>query len=100
MALRKSGRHDEAIRHFNAFRNSYGPFPVDLYIAETYVLKGDNSSAARYYESGRGELSRNPAALVGFGDFRAIDGAASFYERNGNSQIALELRKIIEPKSN
>lgn len=98
MALKKSGRYDEAIRYFNVFRNSYGPFPVDFYLAETLLLKGDDRGALHYYDSGRKELARNPAVLAGFGDFRAIEGAAVFYERKGDSRIALELRESIRSK--
>lgn len=96
MALKRSGRYDEAIRYFNAFRNSYGPFPVDFYIAETFLLKGDENSAIRYYDSGRKELARNPSALTGFGDVRAIEEAAAFYERKGNSRVAMELRNSVK----
>jgi tetratricopeptide (TPR) repeat protein len=100
MALKRSGRYDEAIGYFNLFRNSYGPFPVDFYLAETLLLKGDKQRAEQYYDSGRKELAANPAALAGFGDFSIIEGAASFYERKGDSRIALELRESIRSKVN
>lgn len=98
MALKKSGRYDEAIGYFNLFRNSYGPFPVDFYLAETLLLKGDEQGAVQYYDSGRRELAANPAALAGFGDMRIIEGAAAFYERKGDTRIALELRASIRSK--
>lgn len=100
LSLKKVGRYDEAIRYFNIFRNSYGPFPVDFYLAETMLLKGDENGALRYYDSGRKELDRNPAVLTGFGDFKAIEGAALFYEAKGDSRLALELRKRIRSMIN
>ncbi|GAM10193.1 hypothetical protein OR1_02481 [Geobacter sp. OR-1] len=100
MELKKAGRHDEAIRYFNRFRHSYGPFPVDFYIAETMHQQGDQRNALRYYDSGRKELARNPAALAGFGDLRVIEGAATFFERNGNTAVALELRNAVRSRNN
>lgn len=100
IALKRSGRYDEAIGYFNRFRNSYGPFPVDFYLAETLLLKGDEQGALRYYDSGRTELTANPAALAGFGDLGIIEKAAAFYENRGDSRIALELRESIRAKYN
>lgn len=100
MALRKSGRHDDAIRYFQAFRNCYGSFPVDFYIAETYLMKGDEKSALAYYDSGRRALAKNAALLSGFGDFKTLEKAAEFYERKGHVMQAAELRKIAATATN
>ena len=92
MALKKSGRYDEAIKYFKAFRDHNGPFPVDFYIAEIFRLKHDDVSTLKYYDSARNELARNPAALAGFGDVSVIKAAADFYERNGYMAYASELK--------
>ena len=96
MALRKSGRHDDAIKYFQVFRNCYGSFPVDFYLAETYLLKGDEPSALAYYDSGRRTVVKNAALLSGFGDFKSLEKAAEFYERKGHSSEAAELRNLVE----
>ena len=95
MSLKKSGRLEDAIRYFNVFRKCYGPFPVDFYLAETFLLKGDEVSALRYYNYGRQEVTRNPSILTGFGDVRAIENAAVFYEKKGYERYAAELRECI-----
>jgi len=96
MALKGSGRLDEAISYFKVFRNSYGPFPIDFYIAETFLLKGDNSSALKYYNSGRSEIVRNPAVMDRFGDFSVIEKGAAFYEQLGLTQYATLLRERMK----
>jgi len=96
MALKGSGRLDEAIRYFKVFRNRYGPFPIDFYIAETFLLKGDSSSALQYYNSGRSEIVRNPSVMDRFGDFSVIEKGAAFYEQLGFTQYATLLREKIK----
>lgn len=100
MALKESGRYDEALRYFNAFRGIYGPFPVDFYMAETFRLKGDEGSALQYYDSGRRELSRAPLVLAGFGDLRIIGQAAAFYAQKGYGGYAMELSDMIGSLNN
>jgi tetratricopeptide (TPR) repeat protein len=100
MALKEFGRHDDAIKYFKDFRNCYGSFPVDLYIAETFLRKGDERSAMRYYDSCRTELAKNPAVLAGFGDFNKIENAAVFYDRRGYARYASLLRDSIKFKDN
>jgi tetratricopeptide (TPR) repeat protein len=100
MALKKFGRHDDAIKYFRDFRNCYGSFPVDLYIAESFIQKGDEISAMRYYDSCRTELTENPAVLAGFGDFNTIEKAAVFYDRRGYARNASLLRESIKFRDN
>ncbi len=100
MALRKSGNLDDALKYFAIFRNYYGAFPVDFYIAETYLLKGDEKSAMVHYDLARVEVTKNPSLLAGFGDFRTIEKAAEFYERTGYWRYATNLKEIINPRIN
>ena len=95
MALKEAGKLDEAIRYFKTFRECYGAFPVDFYLAETYLRKGDEISALTFYDSGRSAIRHDPSLLSGFGDFRALESAAAFYETRGFSSHARELRQII-----
>ncbi|KAF0216298.1 MAG: hypothetical protein FD174_3752 [Geobacteraceae bacterium] len=96
MALKESGRAADAITYFNVFRDRFGSFPVDFYIAETFLLMGDETSAMRYYDSGRTELVKNPSVLAGFGNFKTIEKAAKFYEQKGFGRYASELRESIK----
>ncbi|HEY6837432.1 MAG TPA: hypothetical protein VI389_01685 [Geobacteraceae bacterium] len=100
MALKEAGRLDDAITYFRIFRDCYGPFPVDFYLAETYLLKGDEASALGCYDRGRKELARNPQAIVGFGDVQTIESAAVFYERKGLVAHAASLRKNAQGRAN
>jgi hypothetical protein len=100
MALKKFGRLDDAIKYFNDFRSCYGSFPVDMYIADTFLQKGDERSAMRYYDSCRTELTKNPAVLAGFGDFNSIEKAAVFYDRRGYARNASLLRDSIKFRDN
>jgi tetratricopeptide (TPR) repeat protein len=95
MALKRSGRLDEAIRYFKIFRSSYGPFPIDFYIAEAFLLKGDNSSALEYCNSGRSEIFRHPYVMDRFGDYSVIGKCAAFYEQQGFTRYATQLRERI-----
>jgi len=95
MALKRSGRLDEAIRYFKVFRNNYGPFPIDFYIAETFLLKGDKFSALNYYNSGTSEIFTNPSMVGRFGDYAVIEKCATFYEQQGFIQHATQLRERI-----
>ncbi|HWR59517.1 MAG TPA: hypothetical protein VN328_11580 [Thermodesulfovibrionales bacterium] len=95
MALMKSGRYEKAIEYFSVFRNVYGPFPVDFYLAETYLLKRDEASALKYYDTARSELLANPYAIAAFGDVGAIKRAVEFYEKRGYSSHASELKSVM-----
>ncbi len=99
MALKEAGKYDEAVRYFKTFRSCYGAFPVDFYIAETCLLKGDNASALAFYDSGRSAVLHDPSLLAGFGDFRAIEGAVAFYEAKGFSLQAQELREVLNRRN-
>lgn len=95
MALKEAGKLDEAIRYFKIFRDCYGAFPVDFYIAETYLRKGDEASALVFYDSGRSAIRHDPSLLSGFGDFQILKSAAAFYEAKGFSSQAGELRQLL-----
>ena len=95
LKLKQSGRYNDAIKYFKIFRDFYGSFPVDFYIAETYLLKGDEISALKYFDSARTELSLNPKALTSFGDLSIIKKAVKFYEKNGFNNFAEELSNIM-----
>lgn len=94
--LKKSGRYNDAIKYFKVFRDYYGSFPVDFYIAESFLLKGDDISALKYFDSARIALSQNPYALKKFGDLHIIKNAVRFYEKNGFKKFAKELSKILK----
>jgi hypothetical protein len=94
LTLKQSGKYEDAIKYFKVFRAFHGSFPVDFYIAETFLLVGDKASALKYFDSGRKELSQNPYALTSFGEI--IKKAVSFYEDNGFKNSAEELGKIME----
>lgn len=99
LTLKQSGRYDDAIKYFKVFRDFYGPFPVDFYIAETYLLKGDESLALQYFDSARTELSQNPNVLTSFGDLKIIKKAVRFYEEIGYKNFAEELSKIMKHRT-
>jgi tetratricopeptide (TPR) repeat protein len=96
LAMKNSGRHEDAIRFFKTFRKGYGAFPVDFYIAESFSLQGDNASALKFYDSGRDELVRNPSLLAGFGDLSVIERGAQFYESQGLPHNASLLREKMK----
>lgn len=98
MALKKAGRYDGAIDYFKVFREGYGPFPVDFYLAETCLLKGDESSARMYYDSGREELIGNPSMLNGYGDMATLEKGAAFYERKGDAEYASQIRALLKAR--
>ncbi|OGW25916.1 MAG: hypothetical protein A2X59_02340 [Nitrospirae bacterium GWC2_42_7] len=97
MKLKQSGRYKDAIKYFKVFRDLHGSFPVDLYIAEAYLLIGDEISALKYFDSARTELLQNPNALASFGDLSTIKRAVSFYEEKGLNKSAEELNQIMKP---
>jgi hypothetical protein len=99
MALKKAGRYDKAIDYFRVFRKCYGPFPVDFYLAETCMLKGDDISARKYYDSGREELVGNPSALNGFGDMATLAKGAAFYDSKEETKYALQIRQLLQAKA-
>lgn len=88
MTLKKTGNFTEALKYFKVFRENYGPFPIDFYIAETYLLKGDKLSALNYYDSGRSEIIKNPSLLDRFGDYAVIDKYAALYEQQAANSIS------------
>jgi len=85
MALKEAGRFDEAIRYFKIFRKSYGPLPIDFYIADTYRLEGDSSSALVFYNSGKNEITKNPSSLDRFADHAVTANFQALYEQQLSS---------------
>ncbi|SNB47612.1 M48 family metallopeptidase [Geobacter sp. DSM 9736] len=100
MALKDSGRYEDAIKYFKFFRDCYGSFPVDFYIADTFLLMKDEASALKFFESGRKAAIKNPESLVRFGDRRIIEKAAAFYATKEYRDYASELRKILDSHPN
>lgn len=94
--LKESGRYNEAIKYFKIFKKFHGPFPTDFYIAEAYLLKGDESSAMQYFDSGKSALLKDPSALTSFGDPKVIKKAVRFYKENDLKHFAEELINIME----
>lgn len=94
--LKESGRYNDAIKYFKIFRKFHGPFPADFYIAETYLLKGDDISAMQYFDSGKSALLKDPSALTSFGDPKVIKKAVRFYKENDLRHFAEELINIME----
>ena len=91
-AMIKNNRLDEAIYYLKEFRKANGPFPIDLYLGKTYLLKGDEIAALSYFVNARTELLRNPPALADLGDLNIIQEAIAFFRQKGLDGFAKELK--------
>jgi tetratricopeptide (TPR) repeat protein len=98
MALSRVGRYDDAIRYFHIFRNGYGVFPVDFYLAKASQMKGDDATAKLYYDSALAELMKNQELMGGFGDVSVLEKGALFYDSHGESGSAKLLRQLAKKR--